>query len=36
VWGLVSRFSIVGLIFLIIDALIVWYLLKADVKAAFA
>jgi hypothetical protein len=35
-WGLVHMFSISSIIVIAIDALIIWYLLKADVKAAFA
>lgn len=35
-WSLVHMFSVFSIIVLLIDALIIWYLLKADVKAAFA
>jgi hypothetical protein len=35
-WSLVHNFSIFGIVILAIDVLIIWYLLKANVKAAFA
>jgi uncharacterized membrane protein (DUF2068 family) len=35
-WGLVHHFSIFAIVILAIDILIIWYLLKPNVKAAFA
>jgi hypothetical protein len=34
-WELVTHFSITGIPGIAISALIIWYLLKPDVKAAF-